>query len=73
MGDFGHDPTPPDIELLAAEITGVFAGMKTRSFIQDDGVERTVLVNELAEWVNEKLFSLRLPKVMGQRFLIVES
>ncbi len=72
-GDFGHDPTPRDIKLLAAEIVGIFAGMKTRSFTQDDGVERTVLVTALPEWVNQKLASLRQPRVIGQRLLIVES
>lgn len=73
VGDFGYDPTPPDIELLTAEVTAVFAGVKTRSFTQDDGVERTVLVNALPDWVNDKLFALRLPKALGQRLLVVES
>ena len=38
VGDFGHTVTPRDIRLLTAEIVGIFAGMKTRSFTQDDGV-----------------------------------
>ncbi len=72
VGRFGYATglTPRDIKLLCVELVGVFAGMKTKSFTQDDGVERTVLTNAIPEWVNDQIFARRLPIAIGQRFVI---
>ena len=75
VGRFGYktNETPRDIKLITKELAGVFSGLKTRSFISDDGIASTVVVTEIPTWVNDKIFSRRLPIVIGQRFVVVNT
>lgn len=75
VGRFGYktNETPRDIKLITKELAGVFSGLKTRSFVSDDGVASTVLVTEIPDWVDRKLVSRRLPIVIGQRLLVVDT
>jgi len=69
-GSFGHATVLDDIKWLNEEIIGVLSGMKTKSFIQDSGVERTVILNEMPEIVQKTIFSHRLPSTGSQKWII---
>jgi len=69
-GDFGYATVLDDIKWLNEEIIGVLSGMKTKGFIQDSGVERTVLVNEMPADVQKAIFSHRLPSSGSQKLLV---
>jgi hypothetical protein len=49
----GFLAVPTDIEQLTMEIVGVMGGWKTKSFTQDDGVERTVVLTEMPKPVQD--------------------
>jgi hypothetical protein len=69
VADLGFSAVPVDIEQLAMEIVGVMGGWKTKSFTQDDGVERTVLLTEMPKPVQDIIDSRRIR--MSQPFELI--
>ncbi|KKN69399.1 hypothetical protein LCGC14_0441260 [marine sediment metagenome] len=70
VGSFGYTVVPDDIKVLTLETIGILAAMKQKSFTQDDGVERTVLLNALPTWVKEIIQSRRMHNFVNQPWLI---
>jgi hypothetical protein len=70
VGSFGHASVPDDIKWLNEEIIAVLSSMKTKSFISDAGVERTVVLAEMPDAVQKAILANRLPSSGSQRWLI---
>ena len=59
----GYTTVPAVIEQCANEITTIFAGEKTKTYTNNEGVEQTVYINEVPDWVKDALKAFRVPRV----------
>jgi len=59
VGTFGCTTVPPFIREAAADITAMMAGLKVRSYTSTDGLDRTVIANDYAAWIKDRLGAKR--------------
>ena len=68
VGVFGFKTVPPDISTLTAEVAAMLSGLKVRSYTQDDGVEKAVLMTSLPSWaqaiIEARKYRLQVPQRM---------
>jgi len=62
-GDFGVDPTPPFIEMIATEMAGILALEKTKTFTTGDGVQQTITLTSWPTHIKEQLETLRIKRI----------
>jgi hypothetical protein len=54
-GTFGFSSVPADIDQAASELGAILAGLKKRTFITNEGIERTVNVTSMPEYITQLL------------------
>jgi len=59
----GYAAVPALIEQAANEIVTIFAGEKIKTYTNNEGVEQTVYINEVPDWVKDTLKSFKVPRV----------
>lgn len=59
----GFTTVPADIEQAANEIVAVLAGEKLKTYTTNEGVEQTVFINSIAEWVGDTLKRYAVKKI----------
>ena len=74
IGDLGWKRNltvvPEEIQAAVGEIANIMGGWRKRTIIQDDGIERTVLLTDLPDWVQDIIFSHKLGRLRQQDFII---
>jgi hypothetical protein len=69
----GFTTIPKDARAVTLEIASMLSGMRTKSFTMDDGVERTVFLSDMPDWVKTKVERSRLRKYSGQVELVAKT
>lgn len=69
-GDFGFKTVPDDVKLATLEIASILSGIKTKTMITDEGVERTVTLTTMPGWVREIVAARRLVEFVAQPWII---
>ncbi len=67
----GKAEVPQEIQGVTAEIGNIMGGFKTRSIIQDDGVERAIILTDLPPWAQDVIGSHTLGRLKQQPMVIV--
>jgi hypothetical protein len=57
LGDFGYAAVPDDVVGATAEVAAIIAGLKRRSYQQQDGVEATVILTAMPDWIRDVVIS----------------
>lgn len=71
-GDFGYPAgeVPEDVRQAVIEIAAAMTGARKKSFIQDDGIERTVALTTMPTYVQDIVDSNRFQNSNDQPFLL---
>lgn len=69
----GYENTPSDIQRATKEIAGAYSGLKTKTYVTNDGIQNTVTDTSIAGWVDEVLDARADRQPTPQQFQIAQA
>ena len=69
-GILGKRPVPPAVNLTVREMAAIYAGFKTKTFIQGDGIERSTVQTAFPDWVEDRIEAMRVRRFISQDWTI---
>lgn len=73
VGNMGQAITPGDIKRAAKEIAGAYSGLKTKTYVANDGIQNTTTDTKIADWADEILDARAERQLVPQNFAVVQA